>query len=479
MLRRLAPFLLAIPLLIQGCSGPSKLTQKSEEKLAGGDAWRAWQLATRALDKEPGNPRSRAAATAAGAAIAQDWQRRIHALAETDSLKAAAQVLELTEFRESASRYATIPVGPEWPAEERILRQMAARTHFQRGREAADSGRPKKAYAEFTEAELYVTDYRDVAKRADKALGQALTNVAVVPFRARSDEPSLGVQVAQAWRDNLVQGLAPPAARFTRILGGDTIERTMTLSQLEDVTREEAIRLGREMRADRVVWGSIGAVKSSTRLNLFKDTVCRRVTARDADGHESSRWVDVPIEVVARVRDVTVGVDYEVIATRSSTTIARRHVDRSTSARSYRRPLARRTRIAPGMWRRAGSRCAGTPRRWSRFLRPGARRAPPVITSARRSRASWPARRSCSSRICPLPRTSPSRRFPEAPSRSGTTCCVSMKSTTSISTPTSRTPPCVRAIARRGRKCRRQQARRMWGPQRRRAAGAFAFSLDA
>lgn len=333
MLRRLAPFLLTIPLLINNCSGPSKLTEKSEEKLAAGDAWRAWQLATRALEKEPGNPRARAAATAAGGAIAQDWQRRIHALAEVDSLKTAAEVLELTEFRENAARYATIPVGAEWPAEERTLRHTAARTHFQRGREAADSGRPKKAYAEFTEAELFVRDYRDVAKRADRALGQALTKVAVVPFRARSAEGSLGVQVAQAWRDNLVQNLAPPAARFTHILGGDAIERTMTLSDLEDVTREEAVRLGRGMGAHRVVWGSIGAVKSTTRLNLFKDTVCRRVVVRDANGRESAQWVDVPIEVVARVRDVTVGVDYEVIATRSGATLARRHVDRSTSAR--------------------------------------------------------------------------------------------------------------------------------------------------
>lgn len=333
MLRRIALFLLAIPFLVISCSGPSKLTQKSEEKLAGGDAWRAWQLATRALDKEPGNPRARAAATAAGASIVEEWQRRAHALAETDSMKAAEQALEMAEFRENAAHYATIPVGAAWPAEDKALRNTAARIHFQRGREAFDSGRPKKAYAEYTEAERFVSDYRDVAKRADRALGQALTNVAVVPFRARSAETSLGVQVAQAWRDNLVESLAPPAARFTRILGGDAIERTMTLSELEDVTREEAIRLGREMGAHRVVWGSIGGVKSSTRLNIFKDTVCRRVTGRDADGRESPRWVDVPIEVVARVRDVTVGVDYEVITTRSGATVARRHIDRSTSAR--------------------------------------------------------------------------------------------------------------------------------------------------
>ena len=36
-------------------AGPSKLAQRSEEKLAGGESWRAWQLAVKALDKDPGN----------------------------------------------------------------------------------------------------------------------------------------------------------------------------------------------------------------------------------------------------------------------------------------------------------------------------------------------------------------------------------------------------------------------------------------
>ena len=40
-----------------GCAGPAKLTEKSETKLAEGDMWKAWQLATRALDKAPGNLR--------------------------------------------------------------------------------------------------------------------------------------------------------------------------------------------------------------------------------------------------------------------------------------------------------------------------------------------------------------------------------------------------------------------------------------
>ena len=190
MLRRLAPFLLAIPLLINNCSGPSKLTEKSEEKLAGGDAWRAWQLATRALDKEPGNPRSRAAATAAGAAIAQDWQRRIHALAEVDSLKAAAQVLELTDFREHAARYATIQVGAEWPAEERALRNTAARIHFQGSRLHSLSYRPFSDHAEIAARAVAMALAVDLVDR--RALNPAL-----------KDEPDLKVAAGAAYGESL------------------------------------------------------------------------------------------------------------------------------------------------------------------------------------------------------------------------------------------------------------------------------------
>ncbi|MEK7316711.1 MAG: hypothetical protein AAB011_11045 [Candidatus Eisenbacteria bacterium] len=332
MTRKFALALVAIVFAV-GCAGPSKLTDKSEQKLAGGNAWGAWQLATRALDKEPGNPRARAAATAAGASIAQEWQRKVHALAQVDSVNAADEVLRLADFRVSAARYATIPVGADWPQEERTLLGAAARYHYQRGVDAANSGRPKKAFAEYADAERYVPGYRDVVKRSDRALGEALTRVALVPFRASSEDAKLGVEVAQAWRDNLLQNLAPPAAPFTRILGDDAIERSMTISELEGLSREQAIRFGRKAGAHRVVWGSIGKIRSSTKMNFFRDMVARRVMVREANGTESSRWVEVPIEVVARVRDVTVGVDYEVIAVKSGVSIAHRHFDRSTSAR--------------------------------------------------------------------------------------------------------------------------------------------------
>jgi hypothetical protein len=332
MLRRLVPYLVACSVAI-GCAGTSKLTEKSEEKLAKGDAWKAWELATRALDKEPGNPRARSAATAAGTSIVEEWQRRVRALAEVDSLKAADEVLELTAFREGAARYATIPVGEEWREEEETLRQTAAREYYESGRDAASAGLPKKAWVEFNEAERFVPGYRDVAKRSERALRDAATAVAVVPFETQSSHPGLGVDVAKAWRDDLLQSLTPPRTRFTRILGGDAIEGSMRVSELDGLTRDDAIRLARKAGAQRVVWGSIGRVHSNTRIDWFRDTVSRRVVVRNSEGQESAQWVDVPIEVVARVRDVKVGVDYEVISTRGGASLASRHYDRTISAR--------------------------------------------------------------------------------------------------------------------------------------------------
>lgn len=319
--------------LAAGCAGSAKLSKKSEEKLASGDAWKAWQLATRALDKEPGNPRAQAAATKAGTAIVQDWQRKIRAYAELDSAKAAAEVLALTDFRGEAARYTTIPMGESWTAEERTLRRAGARIHYNLGVEAENAGRPKKACTEFSEARNYVSDYRDVVKREDRAASDAMTRVAVVPFRAMSDDRSFGAELAQAWQDDLVENLAPPTTQFTRVVSSDAVRRSMTVADLDDVSREQAIRMARKAGAERVVWGSVGPVKSSTKLHLFQDNVWRRVIERGPNGTEVVRWVEVPIQVVSRVRDVKVAVDYEVIDTRSGTSVVHRHLDRSGSAR--------------------------------------------------------------------------------------------------------------------------------------------------
>ena len=332
MSRSIVVLLIAVS-LVAGCAGSAKLTKKSEEKLASGDAWKAWQLATRALDKEPGNPKAQAAATKAGTAIVQDWQRKIRAYAELDSAKAAEEVLAMTDFRAEAARYTTIPMGESWASEERTLRRAGARIHYGLGVDAANTGRPKKACSEFSEARRYVSDYRDVVKREDLAANDAMTHVVVVPFRASTDDRSFGAEVAQAWQDDLVENLAPPNTQFTRVVSGDQIRRSMTLADLDDVSREQAIRLARKGGAERVVWGSVGNIRSTTKLHLFHENVAHRVVDHGPGGAEVVRWVDVPIEVVSRVREVKVAVDYEVIDAKSGSALVHRHLDRATSAR--------------------------------------------------------------------------------------------------------------------------------------------------
>lgn len=333
MFRRSILASLVLVLMAVGCAGPSKLAERSEKKLAGGDIWKAWQLATRALDREPMNPRAKSAAAAAGQVIAEDWQRRIHALAQVDSVRAAEQVLEFVDFRANAAVYTTIGVSPAWANDEQALRRAAANEHYAQGRKAMTANRPKAAFARFHESERFMSGYRDAARLADAAYQKALTRVAVMSFSSAAKDPGFGREVGEEWRDALANAMAPPNAQFTRVLGADAVEKRMTVSQLGRLSREEAWKLGRKSGAERIVWGSVGPIESDTRLQLFRETIARRIVQKGQNGENIVRWVDVPIEVVARVRDVEVQLEYEVISTKDGTSLVHARVPRTTQAR--------------------------------------------------------------------------------------------------------------------------------------------------
>jgi len=332
MMRRIAPALLALT-IAAGCAGPAKLAEKSENKLAKGDHWQAWRLATRALDQAPANPRAKAAARAAATSISEDWQQRIQSIAAADSLAAADQVLEFAAWRAEAANYTIVMLDPGWADRERSLRQVAARVHYQRGTAAMAARRPKSACGEFAHAARFVPGYRDAEARSDKAFARALTRVAFVPFGVASGELSLGRDLAAEWRDELAGRIKEPDAHFTRILDSHSVEDAMSVSQLGRTSREQASRLGREAGAERVVWGAVGPVQAETGLQYFRDTIVRRVVETDGQGHDIVRWVEAPIEVIARVRTVSARVDYEVIATKNGATVAHQRVERTSSAR--------------------------------------------------------------------------------------------------------------------------------------------------
>lgn len=335
MLRRTLPAIVLCALVVglSGCAGPTKLAEKSQQKLASGDMWRAWQLATRALDREPLNPNARQAAAAAGGAIADDWQRRIAALAAVDSVRAAEQVLEFVAFRGNAARFATLAVTPAWSTSERSLRHAAARRSYAAGREAMSAQRPKLAFERFHDCERFENPWRDAAKLADAAYEQALSRVAVMPVTCAWGDVGVGQDVAGHWRDAVMHELAPPHARFTRVLGADAIESRMTVSQLAHLPRAEAVKLARKAGAQRVVLGSLGPLKSETNLQYFRDRIARRIVQKNAAGESETRWVEVPIEVVARVRDVDFEVDHEIVSTKDGSTLAHQRTPLHSRAR--------------------------------------------------------------------------------------------------------------------------------------------------
>src|ERR1043166_3202634 len=210
---------LVLAVLATGCAGPSKLAEKSEEKLAGGDIWKAWQLATRALDREPMNPGAKRAARAGRPGISGETPRDRHA---------TEQVLEFTSFRTSAATYTDIGVPATWAADEHALRRAAANVHYLQGKQALAAHRPKAAFDGFHESERFLAGYRDASRLADGAYAQALTRIAVLPFACAGSNDGSGREIGDQWRDALADALAPPHARFTRVLGADAVAGKMT-----------------------------------------------------------------------------------------------------------------------------------------------------------------------------------------------------------------------------------------------------------
>ena len=331
---RLARRLVPLALLALSCAGPSELARRGDAALAGGDPERAFALATRALDRQPGNARALATAAAAARAIADGWERRIRAAAVADTLAAAGQTLEYAAFRARAARYAPVEVAPRWVDDERTLRHAAARIHYARGRAALGAARPKAAGAEFVEVERFVPGYGDVARLSQRAFDGALTRVALLPLRGAPAKTALGREVADAWRGEIARRLEGRRARFTRVVPGEEIERAMTVAELGSLSREDAVRIGRRVGARLVVWGALGGTETDTRTDRFDDLILRRVTEKDERGREVVRWVDVPIQVVARERSVAVDVEYEVISVGEEVAVAGERMRRSLTART-------------------------------------------------------------------------------------------------------------------------------------------------
>jgi tetratricopeptide (TPR) repeat protein len=320
--------------LVLSCS-PSEMVRRSDEAYAAGHADKAFDWAKRALDKQPSNPNARAAATRAGGAIVEERKQRIRGLAEVDTIAAARQCLELGDFRAQLARYQIeLPRDSAFAAMEAGLRTGAAGIFYNMGLASSAAQRPKKAYGEFSEARHFAAGYLDAGERAGRAYNAALTRVAVLSFENQTDVPGLASQLRASTQQALAHELARGRFKFTQVVGSDQVDQKMTVAQAGHLSREQAIELGRQLGAQRVVVGRVYGLGSNTDTDTYHGNVYRKVTDKDENGKTRVRYVEQGFDAVRRVRHVKVSCEIEVLDTDEEATLARTGEERNAVART-------------------------------------------------------------------------------------------------------------------------------------------------
>jgi len=327
--------LVLLAFLAASCASPGKLAQKSEEALGAGQEQKAYDLAKRALDKDPSNARAQAAMASAAQALANDWKGRIRSAADIDSVTAADLTLQYDAFRLETVRYrVSLTPDPVFAEEETAVRNAAAVRMYRQGEADLADGHPKDAYWSFQECRKYVPDYRDVDLRADAAFEQALTVVAILPFTNETDVTGLTQELNDYIQAEVDRRIVSGPFEFTRLVSPEEIHDHMTLSQLQHLSPEEARELGRTLGADRVVRGRIYGASSDTRTDSYGETIYRKVTEKDEDGTEIVTYVDESFSAILRERKVKVSYEMEILDTEGYDTISRRRDTEEVVART-------------------------------------------------------------------------------------------------------------------------------------------------
>jgi hypothetical protein len=349
-----------LSVLALSCASANRLAMLSDRELTSGNLDRAYEMARHAVDKEPDNPRARAVMTAAAVQIVDRWKTNIYQLAEVDTIAAARASLELRTFRGELSRYdIPVPEDEGFDAHVRTIRVGAAEIFYQRGVLALEAGEPKHAWHEFQGVREFEPGYRNVEALVQRAFEAGRTRVAILPFSDQVGVPGLSQQVAERIGVS-VEGAFGAQYPFTELIATDRVMATMTVDQLSDLRRSEALRIGRLLGADRVVVGRIYGLRSNTTADHYQQTIYRHVTVRDTDGTAIEHYDEVPFSAVIRERDVAVRYEFEVLDVRSRATIDSRTDGLEAHARTVWTDFQAdgecdRYRLAPGQGRHTGA----------------------------------------------------------------------------------------------------------------------------
>lgn len=323
-------------LLVLSCAAPSELVRRSEVSLQQGDATKAFDWARRALDRQPGNAQARAAMTSAASVLMDDWKARITNLAEVDTVGAARQSLELDGFRAQLLRYRVIlPHDGAFEANEAHLRSGAAGIYYNLGEQSLAGRRPRQAYRRFAEAQQFSPGYRDVAARMDRAYALAVTRVAILPFNNEVAISALSPQLMEETYSQVIRQNNIRSLPFTRLISPDQIYGKLTMANAVHISRAQAVKIGRALGAQRIVFGRYYALRANTNSDTYHETIFHKVPGvKNAEGPTPDRFEEQRFEAVRRERTITVSYEFEVIDVDEETSLAHRGDDRSVVART-------------------------------------------------------------------------------------------------------------------------------------------------
>lgn len=306
-------WLLGVALLLS-CASADQLAKRSEGELAAGQAERAYQTAVVALKHKPGNPAAIAALEHSGAVLEADAKRRIRALAESDTLIAARRALELAAFRREVARLGgALPQDPAFASDERAILEGAAAGMYSAADDAMHAGQPRTAWRRFVEARAFRPGFRDVEARVGEAYRLAEVRLAILPFEDETGLAGLGEAVRRHVVGEVERHLRPDQLTFTHVLSQGELDRSMTVSEQQHMTRERAIALGRRIGAARVVWGRLSGLHTDGNTDHYHETIFRRDEFRDSTGATAVRFAEIDFEAIRRERSVDVSVATEII----------------------------------------------------------------------------------------------------------------------------------------------------------------------
>ncbi len=323
--------LIGLCLLALGCASSDQLTRRSELELRAGHPQKAYEEAKKALRKDRSNEGARAALASAGGLLVRQRQDQILALASAgDTLEAGEGSLRLESFRRDLADFSAGPPPDTAFAEaEHRIRMAAAGIHYRRGREAWDAGAAKRAYDEFRDAHGLVPGFLDVEARIRASYEEALARVAILPFEDQTNVPGLSVAMAERIHAEVGRRITPKEFRFTALLGRDEVNANVPVSALSHLEREDALRIGRNLHADRVVVGRFYGLRSEKNTEDFDITAYRRQLVpvpvrRGGPSLNRVEYQEEKLHVTRLARRVSVSCEFSILDARDGKTLVTR-----------------------------------------------------------------------------------------------------------------------------------------------------------